>query len=672
MSVDSPSEKKQTFCPFPWLWGSFGAVLVLLHLYAAIYPSAVNWGIHLFAYVPSPLRFGAPLLMLLAVIPSIQQTLVGSAGLVVQSFQRIPKVGRLVLTGLLIAGVGVLFWVGRQQTFFLGDGLLAVRNLDAISTASTIPAGFKSAPFTGYILWKLSNLLSGMNVGSPALVAFQVVSIACGLLTLLVLVALVRYIAVDALDRALAYLFIVGGAGSQLSFGYVETYAATYLTVLIFAWLAFAYLGEKLPLVFPSIAYSLMLACHFGMVCMTPALTFLFYHAFTRRRFAPIAVSLAALVITATILLWLSGYTLESFKAVFLDEGPSHLVPFAGKTSGWHAYTLGSLWHAVDVGNLLALLSPFSLFILLVLAPIIIRRSMMKEPQCVFAAIVGFTGMAFVILMNSDIGMSRDWDLFAPYVLWIAIAAVFFWVRAVGMDPLRQRVFVMMLVITSVHTAAYVVVNASEPDSRARFEQLPDNRLWGNGALAYAYEDLWTYHRDRGEYEQASTFVEKCLAADSANARRWANGAQIFQKVGFREKAVRAYERAIGLDPSQAWMYVNLGSEYVNMDRLDEAAELFHKALELDPNISMAAYNLGTLLGGRKHQREKALPYLLRAVATDSSYPPAWQNVGTCLYEMGRYDDMVPYFERYLALAPSDSTFVPWVRGVLATYRQRR
>ena len=226
----------------------------------------------------------------------------------------------------------------------------------------------------------------------------------------------------------------------------------------------------------------------------------------------------------------------------------------------------------------------------------------------------------------------------------------------------------MMVVITGLHSTAYIIVNATETTSLSRYTYLPDSRLWGNGALAYAYEDLWTYYRNHNDNERGSVFAEKCLAADSTNSRRWANGAQIFVNTGNAVRGIHAYEKAIQLGNEDAWVYVNLGSEYVKVGRLDEAAALFQKALERDPNASMAAYNLGTLLGGYRQRREEALPYLLRAVETDSTYAPAWKNTAACLFEMGRHKEMIPYFEKFLELAPHDST-APSVRTLLQFYQ---
>ncbi len=650
---------------------TFGALLALLHLYTSFFPSGVNWGVHVFAFVSSPVKFGAFLSMMIALIPRVQQAILDLLQSGIERAQRVSISWRILLAGTGIVAVTLMLWYGRQRTFFLGDGLLAMRNLSAISMAEQIPSGYKNAPLPGFILWKLSSFLSAMNIEQGSQLAFQILSIACGVAAVLVVSKLVKYFASTPLDRLLVWLFILVSGGSQLFFGYVETYTMAYLAFLLFAWLSFAYLDAKMHLVFPSIAFGLLIVCHFGMACMGIAMLFLFYQAFIRRRFIGMAISVVAMIGTVVPLLWIGGYTLESFKAIFLDESGSHFVPFTMRTSGWHGYTLFSPWHFIDLANLHSLVSPFSLLIILLLAATVVRKFTARDPQWIFATILGCAGLAFTFFMNFDIGMSRDWDLASLYALGCVLTAAFTWVRGIETEALRRRMLVMIVIVTGLHSAAYVAVNATETASVARYEYLPDDRLWGNGALAYAYEDLWTYYRDRHNNERGSIFAEKCLATDSTNSRRWANGAQIFVNAGYASRGIHAYEKAIQLGEQEAWVFVNLGSEYVKAGRLDEATTLFYKALEQDPNVSMAAFNLGTLLGSYRHQLDEALPYLLRGVETDSTYPSAWKNTGACLFEMGRHKEMIPYFEKFLELAPNDSTAAS-VRRLLQFYQRSR
>jgi tetratricopeptide (TPR) repeat protein len=256
-------------------------------------------------------------------------------------------------------------------------------------------------------------------------------------------------------------------------------------------------------------------------------------------------------------------------------------------------------------------------------------------------------------------------------VLAVVLASVFFWLNGVESQNDRLKLLVVMVVVTALHSAAFVIVNADRERSIARFEILPDGRLWGSNARAYAYEDLSAYYRDRRESARASEFTEKCLAADSTSSRRWVNASVVFQTSGEKQKEIRAYEKAIQLGTGFAWVYGNLGSEYITLGRIDEADTLLHKALELDPGLPMAAYNLGSLLGNMKHNYEEGFYFLSRAVETDSTFASAWLNAGTCLYELRRFREMVPYYERFVQLAP-DHPLAPDIKRLIESVKPGR
>ena len=87
----------------------------------------------------------------------------------------------------IVTGVVLLLWVGRERLFFLGDGLLALRNLDTVSTNDGIPNAYKNAPFPAFVIWKLFSYFRAAQIEPSAQLAFQVFSIACGVASVFVL-----------------------------------------------------------------------------------------------------------------------------------------------------------------------------------------------------------------------------------------------------------------------------------------------------------------------------------------------------------------------------------------------------------------------------------------------------------------------------------------------------
>lgn len=89
-------------------------------------------------------------------------------------------------------------------------------------------------------------------------------------------------------------------------------------------------------------------------------------------------------------------------------------VPLSNPIPPYERYTLFSLAHMLDLFNLIFLISPIALII-----PIFAfryRKEILVTTWGTFLLISSLCGLLFAFLWNPDIGMLRDWDLFAPFL----------------------------------------------------------------------------------------------------------------------------------------------------------------------------------------------------------------------------------------------------------------
>ena len=168
-----------------------------------------------------------------------------------------------------------------------------------------------------------------------------------------------------------------------------------------------------------------------------------------------------------------------------------------------------------------------------------------------------------------------------------------------------------------------------------------------------------------GEYETALKTLEELPAADrnSAEASYWrarcyeklATAAylrlyqadpgshRLHQLMGDLEsakgndgKAIEEYRAAIALKPSLPNLHYSLGHLLWKDLKVPEARVELEAELDLNPRHPGALDNLGdTYL--LEHQPNKALPYLLRALAADSGNPDVHRDLGTAYSELGDY-----------------------------------
>jgi tetratricopeptide (TPR) repeat protein len=101
-------------------------------------------------------------------------------------------------------------------------------------------------------------------------------------------------------------------------------------------------------------------------------------------------------------------------------------------------------------------------------------------------------------------------------------------------------------------------------------------------------------------------------------------------------KAIEEYRAAIAIKSSLPNLHYSLGHLLWKDLKVPESRVEFEAELALNPRHPGALNDLGdTYL--LEHQPDKALPYLLRALAADSTNPDIHRDVGTAYSELGDY-----------------------------------
>jgi len=645
--------------PTRWLHSLLIALVVViaaLHAYAGFFPSGITWGFHHLGFLSLPWKIVVPLLMLSILHPRVQLVIMKSITAIADTTGKLSTTSKSFIRIVGLGAAGAIFWIGREATFFLGDGIFAQRSLANIQTAENIPVALQNAPLPGFLTWKVYGYLLTKSMENAAQVAFQLVSVASGVLAVGVMFFLSGALLRDRTDRVeqvLVFILLLVGGGVQLFFGYVENYTVTYLVLFLFFWLSLAYMSGKAPLWLPSIVFGLMFASHFGMVYLMPALLLLYFHAWKKKNLNDVLIAVGAmLVATYAVLLW-CGYSPQTVEAIFMKEGGGHRVPLFEKSTGWHAYTMFSPWHFVDIKNLYILLSPFPVVFVFLLFPWYRTSLNTKNTPLLFLLATALFSLAFTFGFNFDIGMSRDWDLLAPYNLGLIIAGIYAIVHFVESEVLRRKILLLGGWVTLWSTLPWIVVNAQVDTSLERFNILRDDRLWGAAALIYADEDLGGYHRDRKEYANAISYYREGLEIDSTNSRRWLVIANAYQMNGQNDLAIHALDKAVQLGTRSLQTHAQLGEMYLQRGEYEKAVAVWRKALEQDPNQAAFSYYVGATLTEHLGKPQEALTYLLQASKSFSNAPEMLYALGSCYRGLGDKENMRTNWEKLLQVAPN-------------------
>jgi len=113
-----------------------------------------------------------------------------------------------------------------------------------------------------------------------------------------------------------------------------------------------------------------------------------------------------------------------------------------------------------------------------------------------------------------------------------------------------------------------------------------------------------------------------------------------------------------GRNSAQAWF--DQGAARFQDGKFDEAIEAYTKGLDLEPGSAMGhnllgmAYRMKFNGTGATEWKEKEIASFRMAVEADSTFWPAYINLGASLYYMGRKQEAAPFFSRALVIHPEN------------------
>src|SRR5262249_36503711 len=155
-----------------------------------------------------------------------------------------------------------------------------------------------------------------------------------------------------------------------------------------------------------------------------------------------------------------------------------------------------------------------------------------------------------------------------------------------------------------------------------------------------------------GGYEDALAAFDKALGVLTRPAAVHLGRGRTLGALSRLEEAVSAFDKAIGIDPHYAAAWNRKGGALVRLGRDTEAIDAIEQAVVLDPRETEAWMVLG-YLHGRRDRLLQALPCYDRVIAAEPDFASAWFGNAGVLAQLGRADDAIAGFERFLELAPA-------------------
>jgi Flp pilus assembly protein TadD len=650
------------------------ALVVALQLAGVTHPTPGSWGLHHYGYLPSGW-------LTAGIVGALLLFLIGwSRG---AGFRALRLPAAATATILAVAGA-VLFWVGRERAFFLGDGEFWIRGLSV-----------------GRYPWHAEPAAVFANVGvyrlfgspNPAL-TFAGVSAACGVGYLLGAFLFARRVAASTWGQALIVGLLALAGLTRLFYGYVETYPVLALVVTWFLVLTAGYLAGRDGIWGPVVLASIAPLVNVTAVLLLPALAYALWRgpkpaedepptgARGRRMLGllpPILVIAAGVVFLGTVPGALADVAGRYFTGMLpLSGGGSH-VP----------YTLLSLRHLSDWFQEQMLLGPFGALFVILLLVFAARGRLGREGR--FLLWAGFPWWVFSFFLSRETGAARSWDLFAvasiPFVMAVGLMlARVEW--AAARPRLAGAMAGLVLGASFLHTLPWIAVDTVPERAMLHFASLYGPASPATPfARSYAFEQIAIWFTARGEHDNAVTAYREAVDADPGNTRAAESLAGILAGAGqpaeartvlaeaaarnpddavlrFRlanarralgepDSAAVDYRRAISLNPGYLEAYVTLAAMERDRGNFGTADSVLTEAKRLFPGNGDVRANIGQLRVAQK-EYPSAVDAYKEAVKLNPDDMNSTYNLGVLLMQMDRLEEAEGYLDTVVKRRPRD------------------
>lgn len=571
---------------------------------ASFLPNARLWGINHLAFYPLPVRLAALLVMFLLLLPRVSRAAYrwfDTGGTVLTGRRRLVLAAAFSLVSL------VLFIAFSSATQLLGDGLYTTNNIER--GARVDPETFVEViknPYPVYPGTEMVNLtvsrFAARVLQVPPLESVKILNALLG--ALLVFLVVSGYRPSGSESRGTQASFVVLAlltGGIQMFFGYIEAYAPLIFFTGLYVLAVHRTLTQGAGLRGPAACALAAIVMHFLGLILVPSLAVLVLWVASQRAATERFLIRALVLAVATIAI--------PWGIVQTTDAGRFILPL---TSADHSYAVWSSAHLVDIANEMLLIFPGIVVLGGVSVMIGVYKLRSRQsggdlisilgseeflsstffPKLMFAMFLWIPSALFLVFFRPELGMARDWDLFAITAVGPCAVLFAFLGRFQAGGVVRRIMEIVtppVLVMTAVLVAAWVGINAHPSRSAARFESILS---YDHTSAGYGYEALASLYKENKDAAAEIRALEKAVEA-SRNPRYLFTLGLCYFHVGEKEKAVSALERCLRMRPRHDRARQSLAQMLFFMQRYDDLRKLCKEGARLSPKEGFYPFLLG-------------------------------------------------------------------------------
>ncbi len=611
---------------------------VLLFFAATWVPGPAAWGLNHLAYLPIGTLSVLTVVFGSAFVPGVGDRM-GSAlggGLARWTFES--RLFYLIGVPLFVLAFVLL---GRSN-HFLGDGAW-------LAYAVQEGEPFHFFDFCHYHLHY--QIYHGLGGSVSGLQIYRWSSILAGLLAVVTWRELLRRLSWESWQKSLAFILLLMGPPALLFFGYLESYAFSFVFLTAFLLASMLVFEGRLS---PWIAGAFFGAAwffHLGVVFSAPALWVLVWRAPTPRSFPArlLQVGLPALAgpLVGALFYLASGYDAEWFRREFLNSSQGGEI-FVGLTGD---RGLVSATHWKDLINTAALTGLVPIAI--VLASIRRLGSRIPDPT-VQLLVVHLVVVALIrAVVDAKLGGAKDWDLVVMHSASLPLLAVSLLrpPRQSSGSELSQGSLLhptprMAAVIALASIVVYVPWVLLQSREDASLRRLIDVTVDAPAETeTFVLEHVARIYREQGDLERARPLYAESVRRAPGHLRLRFNYAILLLEVDRPEEADRELAVVLDKDPNHAPALEVAAARAATSRRWEQAFEFYSRLCEVSPERADHWQSLAGVAFQLSRWEVAAKAYD-RGYATSSGPRPL--EAGMSYHRVGRHDDAAEVFRSLL------------------------
>ena len=542
-----------------------------------------------------------------------------------------------------------LAFLFKVRVPLLGDSYVIINILEhAISGEQALRT--YSEPLSILYFYGLS-LLMGATESAGIQQAFFIGEIILGIGFIANIFFISRILSEDASKRILLFGFLFVLPSLQLFFGYIEWYPVVLFSISLCVLTVTLYIRGRIPIYIVMFAYALLVMTHLLNGLLFPAMLYLAYKEIKSNGYKNFIIGLAGI-----LFIFLGLYWQYDFNPLSLlhREGPSLFLSPFGDIDPYHAYSLFSFNHGLDLMNLSILLFPM-VYLLLGYLFFYDKKELYSTVEGKLLLLYAVPFAVFIFLFRFDLGMAKDWDIPATFIFPVYVFSAYLFIRAeIGN---HTKMMSVVIVTSAFLVLPYFQLNSTVDENIKRYKTLLDSPLMSREAYFGAVSHLSKYYYNEKNLTELGAIWTDFSAKYPNDWRgyRALTNSKIQLGDPNNPEITSMFNEWIKRDPTKQSMkedYLNycmqMSKRYYRSGTLDSALVFNYRAIQFDSSSATLYNNLGVLykVTGNK---EQAVDTYKKAISLDTTYVLSYINLANLYDDLGRTEDAIIWYKNGLA-----------------------